>query len=539
MKSVYFKDWTENWKWISRITLFLLLLSGLVQLGMFVLTQSYMVSYWGAQPEDIWFGVMATYAGIITILPIQFRFLRYFETRSYLLFNLVVTILLNLACFYCQDLILFLVLRFFQGIFAGNVIVCSLTLVFSLLPPERSRSIGAAVFYGTMLSNTVLIGLASGIIVETFDWKFIYYGLIFFQIIMLGLVLLVLKRKSVMKSYPLYQTDFAGMAVFAVTIISIAYTLLYGSKYYWFEDSRICWSTLTGATGLFLFIYRQYTAKRPVVNLDVFHSPKFMIGLALLAIYYGTKDSINLIYNYTTGVLKWSTLDMITLALCNLSGMVLFLIIAIRLIIVKKISVTAFLAPGFIVLAGFNFWMSYFLTPDLSFEDLMLPIFVQGSASGLLFVPIMIFVLSSAPPHTGTTGLIVAAYTRFTATLNSFVGFYNLQLYFNQYFKEGFLNSLTSENQNTIDRLNSYKTLYISKGIWQEQSSLMANSQLAQVIAQQSQLLTNRAIFMTFGIGLSLVALLIMIIPLLHKTYMSLGMQKVPKTFSESLNSKA
>jgi DHA2 family multidrug resistance protein len=59
-----------------------MLLSGLVQLGMFVLTQNYMVGYLGAQPEDIQFGVMSTYAGIITVIAVQFRFFRYFRNTK-------------------------------------------------------------------------------------------------------------------------------------------------------------------------------------------------------------------------------------------------------------------------------------------------------------------------------------------------------------------------------------------------------------------------------------------------------------------------
>ncbi|MEO8532422.1 MAG: MFS transporter [Flavobacterium sp.] len=529
MKSIYFKDWTTGWKWATRITLFFLLLSGLVQLGMFVFTQNYLVSYLGAQPEDIWFAVMATYAGIITILPIQFRFLRYFETRSYLLLNIVMTIVLNMVCFYCQDIFLFFVIRFFQGIFAGNVIVCTLTLVFSSLAPERVRAVGSAVFYGTMLSNTVLIALVSGVVVESFDWKFTYYCLILFQVFMLVLVLILLKRKSGIKKYPLYQIDWAGMIIFAFTSISVAYTVLYGSKYYWFNDSRICWSAFFGLIGFLLFIYRQHIAKRPVVHLDVFKSRNFLIGLCLLAIYYGGKDSMNLIYNYAGGILKWSTLDVILLTASNLSGIVIFLVFSIRLIVVKKISVTAFFSPGFALLGAFNLWMSFFLTPDLSFTDLFLPVFLQGAASGLLFVPIMIYVLSSAPIHTGTTGLIIAAYTRFTATLNSFAGFYNLQLYFNQHFKEGFLEYITTENQNTIDRVNFYKNLYISKGFLQEQAVALANSAIAQNVAQQSQLLTNRAIFMIFGIALIFVAFLIIIIPPVNKKMMTFKTQRIFK----------
>lgn len=519
MKSIYFKDWVTGWDWGVRIALFLLLLSGLVQLGMFVLTQNYMVSYLGAQPEDIWFGVMATYAGIITILPIQFRFLRYFETRSYLLFNILIAIVLNFLCLHCQDIYLFLAIRFLQGIFAGNVIVCTVTMIFSSLIPERSRIIGSAVFYGTMLGNTVLIALVAGVVVETADWKATYYWLMLFQAVTMIVVLVMLKNKIGHKRYPLYQIDWVGMIVFACTALGLAYTMLYGSKYYWFEDRRICFSASIATIGIALFLYRQYLAKRPTVYLEAFKSKNFIMGLCLLSIYYGSKDSMNLIYNYTGSILKWSTYEVIILALCNLIGIVGFLIVSIRLIVVKKISVQAFFAPGFALLTIFNLWMSFLLTADLSFTDLLFPVFVQGAASGLLFVPIMIFVLSSAPGHTGPTGLIIAAYTRFTTTLNSFTGFYNLQLYYNQYFKEGFLGYVTAESQNTIDRLNAYRSLYASKGFTQEQISVLANSALNQSIVQQSQLLTNRAIFMTFAIALFTVALLLVLVPAINKVF--------------------
>ncbi|MDB5150509.1 MAG: hypothetical protein JWQ57_4529, partial [Mucilaginibacter sp.] len=140
MKSVYFKDWITGWHWGVRVALFMILVSGLVQLGMFVLTQSYMVAYLGAQPEDIQFGVMSTYAGIITVLPVQFRFFKYFQTRGYLLTSMMLAIVLNFDCLYCRDINLFLVIRFFQGIVTGNVIVFGLLLIFSRLPQERVQT---------------------------------------------------------------------------------------------------------------------------------------------------------------------------------------------------------------------------------------------------------------------------------------------------------------------------------------------------------------------------------------------------------------
>jgi DHA2 family multidrug resistance protein len=518
MKSVYFKDWVTGWHWGVRIVLFMILLSGLVQLGMFVLTQSYMVAYLGAQPEDISFATLSTYAGIITVLPLQFRLFRYFQTRSVLSVSLMLTIMLNYACLHCGNVNLFLVVRFFQGLVASNVIVFGLLLIFSRLPSDRAKTMAPAVFYGTLLSNTVLIAFVAGVVVESADWKITYYYLIMFQLLMLMMILLMLKRNSVHKRYPLYQIDWGGMIIFAFSALAFAYTIVYGSKFYWFADPRIRYSAISALIGASLFLYRQSILKRPVIHLSVFKSRNFVIAVCLLAIYYGTKDSVNLIYNYAGGVLKWSTLQIITLGLCNVAGLVCLLVFSIRLILANKVATKVLLVIGFGLLGAFNMWMSFLMTPDLAFTDLLIPVFVQGAASGLLFVPIMLYVLSSAPGYTGVSGMFIAACTRFSATANSSAGFYNLQLYFNQYFKEGFLAYLTPENQNMIVRLNTYRSLYASKGFTSEQASGLANAAVWQNLTQQSQLLTNRAIFMTFAVALLTLAALILIIPAIGKT---------------------
>jgi DHA2 family multidrug resistance protein len=495
-----------------------MLLSGLMQLGMFVLTQNYMVGYLGAQPEDIQFGVMSTYAGIITVLPVQFRFFRYFETRSYLLVSTMVAILLNCLCIRCHDINLFLVIRFLQGIVTGNVLVFTLLLIFTRLPSDRVQTIAPAVFYGAILSNTVVIGLVAGVVVESADWKVTYDYLILFQLLTLLMILLMLRRSSGHRPFPLYQIDWGGMAIFACSMLALAYTIIYGSRYYWFADARIRYSAFVTVIGASLFFYRQHLVKRPVIHPGVFKSRNFVIGVCLLAIYYGSKDSVNLIYNYAGGVLKWSTLQVIILSLCNLAGIGSLLVFSIRLMLAKKVTIKVFLVAGFGLMGAFNIWMYFILTPDLSYTDLLLPVFLQGAASGLLFVPLMIYVLSSAPGYTGTSALVIAAFTRFTATLNSFAGFYNLQLYYNQYFKEGFLSYLTPENQNMIVRLNTYRSLYASKGFSSEQASSLANANIWQSLTQQSQLLTNRAVFMTFAILLLALAVLITIIPAIGKT---------------------
>ncbi|MCC9169215.1 MFS transporter, partial [Pontibacter harenae] len=338
-KPEYFKAWITGWDWGIRIALFLILLSALVQFGMFALTQNYMVAYLGAQPEDISYSLLLTNAGIISILPVQFRFLRYFETRSYLLVNIILAIILNLLCLYCDNIFFFFILRFLQGILVANTAACILIVIFSRISKEKSLAVGSAVFYGAILSNTVIIGMVAAFVVTTWDWKVTYYFLILFQLFILLIILLIFKPLNGIKKYPLYQIDWVGFIIFSFAASAYGYLMIYGSKYYWFSDQRIQLAGFISITGTVLFLYRQLTVKRPLIQLSVFRSTNVLIGLCLLAIYYGSKDTINLIYNYAGNTLKWSTVQVMALGCFNVAAIVLFMIISTQIMVRNRNSI--------------------------------------------------------------------------------------------------------------------------------------------------------------------------------------------------------
>ena len=386
-KPDYFKSWIIEWDWGVSIALFLILLSALVQFGMFALTQNYMVAYWGAQPEDISYALLLTNAGIISILPVQFRFIRYFETRSYLLTNIILAIFLNLLCLHCDNIYFFFILRFLQGILVANTAACILLVIFSRISKEKSLAVGSAVFYGTILSNTVLIGIVAAFVVTTWDWKFTYYFLILFQLFILIIVLLLFKPVNGIKKYPLYQIDWPGFIFFSLAASAFGYLMIYGSKYYWFADLRIQLAGFIAIISTVLFLYRQLTVKRPLIQLAVFRSTNVVLGLCLLAIYYGGKDTINLIYNYAGNTLKWSTVQVMTLGCFNVAGIILFMIISTQIMVRNRNSIRALLCAGFSLMVFYHIWMYFLLTPDLALANLIFPVFLQGASSGLLFYP--------------------------------------------------------------------------------------------------------------------------------------------------------
>jgi DHA2 family multidrug resistance protein len=492
----YIRPWLLKWNWGVRITFFLILLSSIMEFASIALSQNYVLSYLGAQPEDITLGVQLTYAAIITMLPIQFRFLKYFETRNYLLFVTFLSMVLNIAFIVNTNIMVFFFIRFFQGCAVACLSGSMLVIIPGFLRPEHARPFGSTIFYGTVLSSSVLLGLIASAVIQSADFTNLYDYLILFQLMIIIVILLAFNVRSNIRKYPLYQLDWIGTVFFIMGSVGLAYTIVYGSKYYWFTDRRIQYSALITITGVILYLIRQSLVKRPLIDLRIFKFRNFWIGLALLALYYGAKESINIVYGYTAAVLQWSSTQEMILGLCSVSGLIIFMIITSQILIRKKNITIYFFITGLTISLIYHLWMYFIFTPDLSFDDLLLPVFFQGAASGILFVPIMIFTLTAVPPETGYSGLIVAAFTRFTSLLNAGAGFYNLQLYYTQLFKESFLSNISYVDENTVERINSFSQLFVSKGFSADQASVMANASLTKALAIQAQLLSSRATFL-------------------------------------------
>jgi DHA2 family multidrug resistance protein len=512
----YLNPWLANWSWGTRIALFLVLLSAIVQFVAFALSQNYVIAYLGAQPEDVSFSIQICYAGILSALPLQPRLLRWFEMKYYLLAIMIIGILLSVGCIYTTDIILFFIIRFFQGVVVCTVAASMLTLIPGFLRLEYRQAVSSSIFYGTVLSSSIFVAVVASQVSLNSDFTQVYYYLILFQLISLVIVLLGFSSRSNIRHYPLYQLDWTGSVFLTAAVSGLAYAMVFGSKYYWFQDQRIINAFILSLSGMILYTYRSLTVKRPLLDLHVFTYPNFLIGLALLALYYGMKESINIVFGYTASVLQWSEPRVIELGLVNVAGLILFLFISAVILVRKKGAILGFLIAGFGLSFCYHLWMYFIFTPDLSFSNLLAPMFLQGAASGILFVPIMIFIITAVPPTTGITALAIAACTRFVSLLNAGAGFYNLQLYYSQLYKESFLAHITDADGNAAERLNGFKQLFLAKGFSADQAAGMANASLTKALAIQAQLLGSKATFL-FIAAITGVVLLISIAVYLFK----------------------
>ena len=517
VQTIYFNNRISQHLGFVRVSLILILFAAIAQFPSFGLIQTHVISFYGAQPEDISFALQIAYAGIITTLPIQFRMVRYFNTRSYLLTAFLIGILLNIGCLFIHDLVLFSILRFFTGVTTCIVAGCMLIVIFSTLPESKRMLVGVSLFFSLILTCGLIVGIGTSWVVLRTNWTAIYYGLIGLQVIAILLCLFIFKPKPAIKPYPLYQIDWFGCILFMFGVAATALVMIYGPKRYWLADPAIRNTAIFAAVMLALFLFRQATLKRPLIELSVFRFGKFIFALLLMVLFFGIKDSINLIYGYSASVLGWSSADVVNSGLFNIAGVITATLIAVKVILAKKQNLPMLLLAGFAVMFFYHLWVYMHLTSDLSFTELCIPIFFQGFACGLLFVPITIFCMAAIPQSTGMTGIIICTYARFIASLNSIAGFYTLQLNYNQRFKESFLGKLIPESDILSQRQELYKGLLVSKGYTPGEATGISNMLIAKSSGIQSQLLTIRAIFLIAAILMAIVFVILVFFAVINK----------------------
>jgi len=522
-QTVYFNNRISQYPGLARISLVLILFAAIAQFASFGLIQAHVISFYGAQPEDISFALQITYAGIITTLPVQIRLLRYFNTRNYLLITFLTGILLNTGCLFVHDLVIFSVLRFLVGVITCIVAGCMLIVIFSTLPEARRTLVGTSLFFSLILSSGTLVGLGASWVVLRTDWTAVYYGLTGLQILAMLLCILVFRPVPGMKPYPLYQVDWVGAVLFMFASAATAFVMIYGPKRYWMNDPLILYTSIAAIVLIVLFLFRQATLKRPLIDLSVFRSGKFIFGLLLLLLFYGMRDSLNLVYGYSAGVLGWSAANVANAGLFNVAGVIIAGFIAVKVILAKKQNLPILLLTGFAVMCFYHVWVYLRLTPDLSLKELSIPIFLQGFGCGLLFVPITVFCLVQLPSSTGMTGIVICAYARYIAVLNSIAGFYTLQLNYNQQFKLSFLARLIPENDILLQRTELYKNALITRGTAPGAAADISNMLIAKSAGVQSQLLTIRAIFLLGAVLMAIAFFVLIVFAVINKIKVARG----------------
>lgn len=457
-----FKEWVPEW--LVRIIIFIILLSSAMGFFVYANNTASVMGYYGVEPADVQFSIVLMYASIASFLALDFRTIKFFTTKKYLLSGLFINALCYIVCFYSKNWHLFLLCRFILGIACALITSIVLNLIFPRLNSSRARVIAYSIFYAGLGIVSPLCGIYCSWVLHYFEFNWLFYGLTVLLLPVIGIVLVTMNSKSrIHRKIPLYNLDIAGYILYALICIMIGYICAYGQHENWFYSNRIIAASAATLVLLVLFISLEIRLKRPLVNLNLLKTRNVVIGVTILFIFYIFKSSLGSTFSYIEHVLGLDPLNLIPLWICSIAATVLSMFITSRFVLAGT-SLTRLVLIGFIILGFFYIYMINFISSVAQTNDFILPIIIFNVAIGIIFVPAIIFTFSAAPPKIAFNTSIVGMFTRFVGFCCAIAINNYMQMYTSAAANEKFRESITEINPQLNLTLENIQHTFTSQG---------------------------------------------------------------------------
>ncbi|WEK18599.1 MAG: MFS transporter [Candidatus Pedobacter colombiensis] len=511
-----FKPWVPNWG-IKAVLIFCMLHS-MVLLGLYTANMTYSASFLDVEVEDMQYAMSITYGTFLATIMIESRIFKFFPTRNYFMTIYFLAALTFIISGYTHDYVLFIMLRMAEGVLMALPWIPLRMLLLTRFKSKNAIIIVFSLTYGSLLIASPFIMNIVVWLLENYDWKYMAYGSAFFQFLCVALILLTFNGHRFHKKTPLYQVDWASFILFHAAILCGAFVLVYGEKKYWFQSTQIIIATLVTVVTAALFTVRQLLVKRPCFDMAVFRYANLRTGLALFIIFYISRATLNICHSTMSKVWNWEPIRIAHVQYLNAAGNIIG--IAIAGVLLSRVVATRYIfILGFSLMAIYHLWFTFLFVSDASLSHIIFPYILQGVAVGILFVPLVLFTVSSVPtplaPFSGTVGVT----GRFLGSTIGFCLMQNLQVYFEQNHRTKLQQFIRPDDPVIQDKMTQYTQNFLGKGFSTSEANTLALQQITRQISKQAMLLSNMEIFTIVGIGLIIIVALILFNQHLRQTF--------------------
>ena len=338
----------------------------------------------GATPEEATWALTSYLVANAIILPMTGWLANQFGRKRLLMASVAGFTISSFLCGLAPSLPFLILFRVIQGATGGGLQPLSQAILLEVFPPQERGK--AMAFWALGIVVAPMLGpVMGGWLTDSYSWRWVFY-----INVPIGALALLMTNTFVFD--PAYikrragGIDYWGMGLLVVGIGALQVMLDKGQEEDWFGSHFIVTLALLAFAGLAVFIARELKTEHPVVDLRVFRYRSYATGVFLMTVLgfvlYGSTVLIPLLLQTLLG---YPSLQAGIVMLPR--GLGSFLFMPIVGILMGKIEPRKLLAAG-ILAASFSFWRFSHLTTSVGYWDFFWPLIIQGSAMGLLFVPL-------------------------------------------------------------------------------------------------------------------------------------------------------
>ncbi|MBX2907481.1 MAG: DHA2 family efflux MFS transporter permease subunit [Taibaiella sp.] len=453
----------------------------------------------GATLSEIGWVITAYAIGNVIIVPMTSWLSAQFGRRNYFAASIIIFTVFSFLCGNANGIWELVLFRFLQGLGGGALLVTSQTIITESYPPEK-RSMAQAIYGLGVIIGPTLGPPLGGYIVEHYSWPYIFYINIPIGVIATLLTLQFVRSPKYANKKSAKEVDWAGIALLAISVGSLQYVLERGQEDDWFSSSTIVVLMVTAVLGFFFFIWRELTAKNPIVELRVLGNGNLRVGTILSFILgFGLYGSTFIIPLYTQSTLGWTAQQsgalMIPAALTTA-----FMMPVIGNLLQKGAKPQILVALGMLIFFMYSFWGYKILTPDTSESAFFWMLILRGIGMGMLFIPITALSLSTLKGQQIGQG---ASFTGMMRQLGGSFGIALITTYMarqNVVHRNDLVSHLSADNPAVQQRIQGMQHNFITKGMSPDVALQSAYKSMDYMVMKQAAVLSYMDVFLFIGV---------------------------------------
>ena len=319
------------------------------------------------------------------VLPASGWFSMRFGRRNFLLFCIVLFTISSFLCGAAVSLGMILLARAAQGAGGGALQPLSQAILLESFPPSK-RGVAMALFGLGVVVAPVLGPTLGGWLTDQYSWRWAFYINIPVGALAVFMIYRFVKDPPYIARANAGRIDSIGLGLLAIWLACMQIILDKGQEDDWFGATWIRWVLAILLVSLIVFLIREFTARKPLVNLKVFTDRNFAFGCLLIALFGGVIYAIVTILPLFYQTVMGYTASAAGIAVSP-RGLGALFVMPIIGVLTSKIDNRWLIAAGFAVFAWASYAMAE-LTLQISQWSLVWPIIISGAASGMVFVPL-------------------------------------------------------------------------------------------------------------------------------------------------------
>ena len=338
--------------------------------------------------------------------------------KRYFIICLAMFTVCSFLCGISQSLGQLIIFRLMQGFFGGGLQPNQQAIILDTFPPARRGAAFGLTAVATIVAP-VLGPTLGGYITDTYSWRWIFWVNVPVGILAVIANMILVEDPPWEKAKQKRRTkgiDYIGLALISLGLGCFQVVMDKGEDWDWFGSSKIRILSLLAFLGIFGAITWLLTAKKPIVNLDVFKDKNFAAGCLLIGsmgmILYGSSVVIPQFAQQTLGYTA-TTSGLIL----SPGGIVIIFLIPIVGLIMKRVQMRYIIMFGFTVMGFALLYSAVAIVPNIDFTTLVFIRSAQTTALAFLFVPISQTAYLTLPQRLRSDG--AALYSMFRNVLGS------------------------------------------------------------------------------------------------------------------------